>query len=112
MRGHYQRVLGAEADIKMNIKDLYRGEVILYKDKVEVRLDQETVWLTQKQMSELFDTERSVITKHINNIIRTGELEQKSVCANFARTAEDGKAVVSFFVKTERYGLTTMRWLR
>lgn len=40
-------------------------------------------------MSELFDRERSVITKHINNIFNEGELDRKSVCANFAHTAED-----------------------
>ncbi|MEK6726577.1 MAG: virulence protein RhuM/Fic/DOC family protein [Deltaproteobacteria bacterium] len=75
----------------MNTKDLSKGQVIVYKDKVEVRLDKETVWLTQKQLSELFNTERSVVTKHISNILKTRELERESVCAKFAHTAEDGK---------------------
>jgi hypothetical protein len=56
-----------------------------------VRLDRDTVWLTQAQMAELFGRERSVITKHVRGVFREGELEAKSVCANFARTAEDGK---------------------
>ena len=59
-----------------------KGEIIIYKAKggpsIDVRLQQDTVWLTQKQMSELFDTERSVITKHLRNIYDCGELEQKS----------------------------------
>jgi hypothetical protein len=68
------------------------GDVALYraadgKVELEVRLERDTVWLTQAQMAELFGRERSVITKHV----REGELEAKSVCANFARTAEDGK---------------------
>jgi len=55
-----------------------KGKVILYKNKLEVRLDEETVWLTQKQMAELFDTERSVITKHLKNIFNSNELNRKS----------------------------------
>ncbi len=63
-----------------------------YEDKrIEVSLKEETIWLTQKQISELFDVERSVITKHIGNIFRTGELIEKSACAIFAHTASDGK---------------------
>jgi hypothetical protein len=61
------------------------------KVELEVRLERETVWLTQAQMAELFGRERSVITKHVRGVFREGELEAKSVCANFARTAEDGK---------------------
>jgi len=56
-----------------------------------VMLEQETVWLTQKQITELFDRERTVITKHIGNIFKEKELEEKSVCAKFAHTAGDGK---------------------
>jgi len=72
------------------------GEVALYqaadgKIQLEVRLERETVWLTQAQMAELFGRERSVITKHVRSVFREGELKAKSVCANFARTAEDGK---------------------
>ncbi|HLR86820.1 MAG TPA: virulence protein RhuM/Fic/DOC family protein [Wenzhouxiangella sp.] len=59
--------------------------------ELSVSLEQETVWLTQNQMCELFGRERSVITKHINNVFREGELERDAVCAKFARTASDGK---------------------
>lgn len=64
---------------------------------LDVRLERETVWLTQKQMAELFATERSVITKHLRNIFASGELEQDSVCAFFAHTAEDGKTYQTAF---------------
>jgi prophage maintenance system killer protein len=72
------------------------GEVVLYEApdgevRVDVRLDHETVWLTQEQMGQLFGRERSVITKHVRNVFREGELETKAVCAKFAHTAEDGK---------------------
>ena len=59
-----------------------KSEIILYQPdeivKLEVRLENETVWLTQQQIAELFQRERSVITKHINNVFREGELEEKS----------------------------------
>lgn len=79
-----------------------KGEILLYKSsegdtQVDVKLEEETVWLTQKQLSQLFQTERSVITKHINNIIKTKELQRNSVCAKFAHTATDGKIYRSNF---------------
>lgn len=58
------------------------NEIVLYQPdetmKLEVRLENETVWLTQAQMSELFLRDRTVITKHINNIFKEKELEEKS----------------------------------
>lgn len=79
-----------------------KGEIVLFKTpegdtQIDVKLEEETVWLTQKQLSQLFQTERSVITKHINNIIKTKELERNSVCAKFAHTASDGKTYRSNF---------------
>lgn len=72
------------------------NQIVIYKNAsgqytVEVLLNDDTVWLTQKQMAELFAADRSVITKHIRNIFKQGELKEKSVCANFAHTAPDGK---------------------
>lgn len=58
---------------------------------VQVRLEGETVWLTQEQLAEVFGRERSVITKHLRNIFKEEELQADSVCANFAHTAADGK---------------------
>ena len=65
--------------IKKDISKLdAKGQVVLYKNRLEVRLEKDTVWLTQKQMSELFATERSVITKHLRNIFDSGELVEIS----------------------------------
>ncbi|MBT3382289.1 MAG: virulence RhuM family protein [Prolixibacteraceae bacterium] len=71
------------------------SEILLYQTedgqtKIDVRLEEETVWLSQVQMGELFQKERSVITKHINNIFNEGELEEKLVRANFAHTTQHG----------------------
>ena len=68
--------------------------------ELKVALDTDTVWLAQDQLCELFGRERSVITKHINNVFKEGELERDSVCAKFARTAEDGKTY-----QTQHYNL-------
>ena len=62
----------------MKSHEISKGQVIVYKNKVEVRLEKETVWLTQAHMADLFNIERSVITKHIQNIFKTKELQQKS----------------------------------
>lgn len=64
-----------------------RNDILLYqaedgKTRLEVRLDHETVWLSQDQMAELFGRERSVITKHIGNVFREGELDKKSNVQN------------------------------
>jgi len=71
------------------------SEILLYQTedgqtKIDVRLEEETVWLSQAQMGELFQKERSVITKHINNIFNEGELDEELVCANFAHTTQHG----------------------
>ncbi|HQS83767.1 MAG: hypothetical protein B7Y25_02410 [Alphaproteobacteria bacterium 16-39-46] len=72
------------------------GELLLYQTedgltRIEAKVVNETVWLTQAQLSELFQKDRSVITKHIGNIFEEGELIQNQVCAKFAHTAADGK---------------------
>jgi prophage maintenance system killer protein/anti-anti-sigma regulatory factor len=71
-------------------------KMVIYQTKsgaLELRgdLEKETVWATQAQIAEMFQTERSVITKHIKNTIKEGELIENSVCAKFAHTAGDGK---------------------
>jgi len=71
-------------------------EFLLYKwnsweIKVDVLLQNETIWLPQKKIAELFDVDRTVVTKHIKNIFENLELEENSVCANFAHTASDWK---------------------
>lgn len=59
--------------------------------KVDVLLKDETIWLTINQMAELFDIDKSGISRHINNVFKTGELERDSVVAKIATTATDGK---------------------
>lgn len=73
-----------------------KGEVVIYQTedgltKLEVNLQDETVWLSIDQMAELFQRDRSVIGKHIRNIFKEGELDKDSVWAKFAYTASDGK---------------------
>ena len=75
---------------------LNQSEMIIYQTedgltKVNVTFEEETVWLTIDQMATLFQRDRSVIGKHIRNILKDGELQKESVWANFAHTAEDGK---------------------
>ena len=67
------------------------------EDGIEVRVAEETVWLTQKLISVLFDKGRSTITEHLKNIFETGELDEKAVCRDFRHTAEDGKDYTTRF---------------
>lgn len=67
------------------------------EDGIEVRVADETVWLTQKLLGVLFDKGRSTITEHLQNIFTTGELEEKAVCRDFRHTAEDGKDYTTRF---------------
>jgi hypothetical protein len=71
------------------------GEILLYKNdagtiKIDVRLEGETVWLTQEQMAQLFAKDRTTINRHISNIFKEGELDEKVVCAFFAHTTQHG----------------------
>ena len=78
-----------------------RGEVVLYQPndtiRLEVKLEQETVWLTQQQIADLFGTKRQAITKHLANIFRSGELEEDSVSSILEHTASDGKSYKTHF---------------
>ena len=78
------------------------SDIILYSSadgniRVEVFYSGETFWLSQKRMAELFGVDRTVITKHLQNVFLTNELEEVSVCAKFAHTAEDGKVYQTNF---------------
>ena len=73
-----------------------KGQIILYQtpdgeSKIEVRLENDTVWLSADQMAELFQRNKSTISRHIKNVLEDGELEVSSVVAFFATTAADGK---------------------
>ena len=79
-----------------------RGEIIIYRAEdntvqLDVRMEHETVWLTQKQIAELFGVKRPAITKHLRNIFNEGELDQNSVSSILEHTAVDGKVYSTQF---------------
>ena len=89
----------------MKKENFKKGEIIIYKTSknevsLDVRLEEETVWLTQNQIALLFGTQRPAITKHLNNIFKTGELKKNSVSSILEHTASDGK-----IYKTQFYNL-------
>lgn len=98
------------------------GEIVLYQPDdnihLEVRLVKETVWLTQQQMSELFQKDRTVITRHINNVFKEGELDEKSNVQNLHFPFSDKPTKVynldviisvGYRVKSQR-GIQFRRW--
>ena len=70
------------------------GEIVMYQPdetiRLEVRLGEDTVWLSQQQMAELFGKDRTVIGRHIRNIYKEEELEWDTTCAKFAHMGSDG----------------------
>lgn len=76
------------------------NEIVIYqsedgKTELDVRLEDDTVWLSQQQMSELFQTDRTVISRHIRNIYKDGELEEISTCAKNAQVRMEGNRMVT-----------------
>lgn len=87
------------------MSDTPDSQFLLYRteggqSRIDVRMRDETVWLSLKQMAELFQRDKSTISRHINNVFDEGELERSLVVANFATTADDGKTY-----KVEHYNL-------
>lgn len=72
------------------IKDISGGQIVLYQNKVEVRLIQDTVWLSLNQMADLFERDKSVISRHLFNIFKTEELDRASTVAFFATVQKEG----------------------
>ena len=73
-----------------------QGDIVLYESqdgklKIDVKLEDETAWLSQHQLAELFQTSKQLISHHINNIFKEGELDKNSVVKNYLTTAADGK---------------------
>ena len=71
------------------------NQIVVYQTadnqtQIEVHMENETVWLTQAQMAELFQKDRTVISRHIRNVFNEGELEEQSTCAKFAHMGNDG----------------------
>ena len=76
------------------------NEIVIYQSEdgktlLDVKLEGETVWLTQAQMSELFQTDRTVINRHVRNIYKSGELEEEATCAKNAQVRMEGNRKVS-----------------
>ena len=88
MKGN-PRLAGAEGN------GLNENQIVVYQPNdtmhLDVRLENETVWLTQEQMALLFGRDQSVIARHVGNIFKEGELSRDSVYAKNAYTASDGK---------------------
>ena len=78
----------------MNNIESTKGEIVMYQPdetiRLEVRVESETVWLSQAQMAELFGTKRPAITKHLNNIYKCEELLEESTCSILEHMGNDG----------------------
>jgi hypothetical protein len=82
------------------------SEIIIYQNpdgniKIDVRLEDETVWLTQEQMATLFGKAKSTINEHIKNVFKEGELDQKVVIRKFRRTTQHGLLVEQYLAFAE-----------
>lgn len=76
------------------------GKIIIYQSpqgrtKIDVQLQNETLWLNQSQIADLFQTDRSIITKHIGNIFESVELDESATCVKFAQVQKEGRRSVS-----------------
>jgi len=76
-----------------------RGKIVIYQTKdgktsIDVKLENETVWLNQAQMAELFQTDRTSVVKHVNNIYKSEELEKDSTCAKIAQVQMEGNRTI------------------
>ena len=77
----------------------HKGEVIIYESEdglthIDVKLDDETIWLTQQQMASLFQTSRTNVVEHIGNIYSEGELGKNSTCREFRQVRKEGNREV------------------
>ena len=81
---------------RMHLKDYNNSEILIYQSengmaKIDVKIVDETVWLTQAQLCELYQTSKSNVSEHIKHIFEEGELDQESVVRKFRTTGTDGK---------------------
>lgn len=88
--------------------EIKKGEIIIYKPRsgnvrLEVKIDGETIWMTQKQVADLFDVNIPAISKHINNIDKEGELSKKSTVSILETVQKEGER--SIRRKLELYNL-------
>lgn len=74
-----------------HIDDISGGQIVLCQNHLEVKLIRDTIWLNLNQMANLFEKDKSVISRHLSNVFKENELTRNSVVAKFATTAADGK---------------------
>ena len=86
------------ADFNPTLNDIITYQTEDGEIKLDVKMDKETVWLTQAQMSDLFQTDRTAILRHINNIYKSQELESVSTCAKIAQVRTEGKRNVTRYI--------------
>lgn len=82
------------------MSDFNKGEIVIYQNnegntKIDVLLEEDTVWLSQQQMAELFQTSRTNVVEHIKNIYNEGELDEKATCREFRQVRMEGKREVA-----------------
>lgn len=86
--------------MEVNKLDQIMGEVIIYQSEdgltqIDVKLEDGTIWLSQQQIAELFNTSRTNIVEHIQNIYQEGELEANSTCREFRQVRNEGNRTVN-----------------
>ena len=95
----------------MNNIESVKGEIVMYQPdetiRLEVRMGEETVWLTQQQMAELFDKDWTVISRHIRNIYKEEELDEEGTYAKFAYMGSEGVSVKDALEGSPRNSATT-----
>ena len=100
----------------MNNIEPVKGEIVMYQPdetvRLEVRVEDETVWLTQHQMAELFLSTKQNVSLHINNIFREDELEENSVVKESLTTARDGKKYNDAFKHDKIKPISLLRFFR
>jgi hypothetical protein len=79
---------------KMNIKNKLNNRIVLYKNRFEVRIGEDTIWLNLNQITELFEKDKSVISRHLKNIYEEKELSQRSTVAKVATVQIEGDRTV------------------
>ena len=86
----------------MNNIDSNTGEIVMYQPdetiRLEVRVENETVWLTQQQIADLFQSSRTNVVEHVMHIYEDEELEESSTCRKFRQVRKEGKRTVSRLV--------------
>ena len=95
---HHQIIVELKNNIMNNIES-NKGEIVMYQPdetiRLEVRVENETVWLTQQQIADLFQSSRTNVVEHVMHIYEDEELEESSTCRKFRQVRKEGKRMVS-----------------